>query len=149
MNRPRRHDYHFRNTWILPAPVRAVFNAVVDLENYPRWWRDVREVRKIDDDTAELVCRATLPYRLVLSMRRAEQDESTGRLRVWLGGDLEGSLAAHVTAGPAGTRLDITQEVRLAKPLLRAFSPVARPMFRLNHELMMRRGRRGLRARLT
>lgn len=145
----RLNDYRFRHTWFLPAPARAVFDAVVDLENYPRWWPDVREVRKVDDDTAELVCRATLPFRLVLRMRRAEQDETTGRLRVWLAGDLDGSLAAKVTGGPVGTRLDITQEVVAAKPLLRKLSPVARPVFRFNHELMMRRGRRGLRARLA
>ena len=145
----RFNDYRFRDTWFLPAPGHAVFDAVADLEHYPRWWPDVRSVRRIDEDTAELVCRASLPYRLVVRMHRAEQDEAAGRLRVHLGGDLEGSLAARVLDRPGGTALDITQEVVATKPLLRAFAPVARPLFRLNHALMMRRGRLGLLALLT
>ncbi|SFK41103.1 Polyketide cyclase / dehydrase and lipid transport [Amycolatopsis sacchari] len=145
----RLNGYRFRDTWFLPAPRRAVFDAVADLEGYPRWWPDVRSVRKIDEDTAELVCRATLPYRLVIRMRRAEQDASAGRLRVHLDGDLQGSLAARVLGHPRGTTLDITQEVVATKPLLRRLSPVARPLFQLNHALMMRRGRRGLLDRLA
>ncbi|MTD57372.1 SRPBCC family protein [Amycolatopsis pithecellobii] len=145
----RLNDYRFRDTWFLPAPRRAVFDAVVDVENYPRWWPDVRAVRRIDDDTAELVCRATLPYGLVIRMRRAEQNVSTGRLRVHLEGDLEGSLAASVLRHPAGTTLEITQRVQVRKPLLRKLAPVARPLFLANHAVMMRRGRTGLRARLT
>lgn len=145
----RFNDYLFRDTWFIPAPGRAVFDTVVDLENYPRWWPDVRSVRKIDDDTAELVCRATLPYRLIIRMRRAEQNESTGRLRVALEGDLEGSLAAAVLGHPRGTTLEITQRVVATKPLLRRLAPVAHPLFRFNHALMMRRGHSGLRERLA
>jgi uncharacterized protein YndB with AHSA1/START domain len=137
--------YRFRDTWFLSAPARTVFDAVVDLAGYPRWWPDVRSVSRIDDDTAELVCRAALPYQLVLRMRRAEQDAPSGRLRVQLAGDLEGSLAALVVRYPAGTRLDITQHVVATKPLLRHLSPLARPLFRANHALMMRRGQHGLR----
>ena len=138
------NSYRFRDTWLIAAPVPAVFDAVVDLAGYPRWWPDVRTVTQIDDDTAELVCRSTLPYRLVLRMRRSEQDAPAGRLRVQLAGDLEGSLAALVIRHSSGTKLDITQHVVATKPLLRRLSPVARPLFRANHALMMRRGRGGL-----
>lgn len=139
------NTYRFRDTWFIAAPPPSVFDAVVDVAGYPRWWPDVRSVRQVDDDTAELVCRATLPYRLVLRMRRTEQDAPAGRLRVELAGDLEGSLAALVVGQPAGTLLDITQHVMARKPLLRHLAPMARPLFRVNHALMMRRGHSGLR----
>jgi hypothetical protein len=103
---------------------------------------------EVDDETAELVCRAMLPYRLILRMHRREQDARAGRLRVDLSGDLEGSVAGLVTGTGGGTRLEISQEVVARKPLLRRLDPVARPAFRANHALMMRRGRRGLRIRL-
>lgn len=141
----RLNSYRFRDTWFVAAPARSVFAVVADLAGYPRWWPDVRSVSMVDEDTAEVVCRATLPYRLVLWMRRAEQDEPAGLLRVHIAGDLEGSLAALVIGHPAGTRLDITQHVVARKPLLRALAPVARPLFRVNHALMMRRGHHGLR----
>jgi uncharacterized protein YndB with AHSA1/START domain len=141
--------YRFRDTWSLRAPAAAVFDAVTDLARYPAWWPDVRSVSKVDDDTAELVCRASLPYRLVLRMRRAVQDEPTGRLRVELSGDLEGSLAGLVVPQGSGTRLEITQEVVACKAMLRRLDRLARLVFRANHALMMRRGQRGLRAHLA
>ncbi|GAB3582712.1 SRPBCC family protein [Amycolatopsis endophytica] len=145
----RVNAYRFRDTWLLSAPVRSVYDAVVDLAAYPRWWPDVIEVSRVDEDTAELVCRAALPYALTIRMRRAEEDPRTGRMRVHLTGDLEGSLAATAVPLPGATRLEITQQVIATKPLLRLLSPVARPVFRANHAVMMRRGRRGLAAHLS
>ena len=147
--RVRLNSYRFRDTWVIPAPMPAVFCAVVDLASYPQWWPDVRSVTKIDENTAEIVCQATLPYRLVVRMRRTEENEPAGRLAVDLDGDLRGSLAARVRTHLNGTTLDIHQDVVATKQLLRSLAPVARPLFQVNHALMMRRGQRGLRARLT
>jgi hypothetical protein len=142
--------YRFRSSWLLPgtAPER-VFGAVTDLAGYPRWWSDVRAVRRVDDDTAELVCRSRLPFRLVVRMHREHQDEHAGLLRVRLTGDLEGTLAGAVRPTGTGTLLEIIQDVHARKPLLRRLDTVARPIFRANHALMMRRGHRGLRSYLT
>jgi hypothetical protein len=142
--------YRFRSTWLLPgtAPER-VFGAVTDLAGYPRWWSDVRTVRRVDDDTAELICRSRLPFRLVVRMHRVHQDERAGLLRVRLSGDLDGVLAGAVRAAGAGTLLEITQDVQARKELLRRLDAVARPLFRANHALMMRRGHRGLSAYLA
>lgn len=143
------HNYRFRNAWSLAAPADRVFGAVVDLAGYPAWWPDVRTVTQVDDDTAELVCRSSLPYQLVVRMRRVEENVSEGRVHVDLSGDLEGSLRGVVRAHSGGTRLEITQHVVARKRLLRGLAPVARPAFRLNHALMMWRGERGLRAYLA
>ncbi|MBB4682973.1 SRPBCC family protein [Amycolatopsis jiangsuensis] len=143
-------EYRFRSSWWLPdVPVARVFDAVVDLESYPRWWPDVRTVRRIDDDTAEVVCRSRLPYRLVVSMRREHQDPVGGQVRVRLGGDLDGILAGVLHPVGGGTRLEITQHVRARKLLLRRLDGVARPFFRANHAWMMSRGHRGLSAYLV
>lgn len=141
--------YRFRSTWSLDAEPSVVFGAVVDLAGYPKWWSDVRSVRQIDEDTAELVCRSRLPYRLVLRMHRDHQDERAGRMRVRLSGDLEGVLAGRVVGAGRDTSLEITQEVTANKPLLRRLDGVGRPLFRANHALMMRRGQRGLRTYLA
>lgn len=140
--------YLFRTTWTLPVPAPAVFATLVDLGGYPEWWPDVRSVSRVDDDTAELTCRSNLPLKLTLCLTRVEENESAGRLAVALSGDLEGSLTGHVARNGRGTRLHITQHVVATKPLLRALSPVAHPVFRANHAMMMRRGLRGLRAHL-
>ncbi|MEC3974080.1 SRPBCC family protein [Amycolatopsis sp. H20-H5] len=141
--------YRFRSVWSLAAEPSAVFGAVVDLAEYPRWWSDVRSVRQVDEDTAELVCRSRLPYALVLRMHRDEQDERAGLMRVRLSGDLEGVLAGRVLGAGRDTSLEITQEVTATKPLLRRLDVIGRPLFRANHALMMRRGQRGLRSYLA
>jgi hypothetical protein len=144
------NEYRFRNVWSIEAAAAALFDAVVDLANYPRWWPDIRTVSRVDDDTAEFTCRSSLPYALVFRMHRAEQDERNGRLRVHLTGDLEGHLQGILAPHDARrTRLEISQRVVVNKRLLRWLSPVARPLFRANHAAMMRRGYRGLRAYLA
>lgn len=143
------NDYRFRNVWSVGAAAGRVFDALVDLTSWPRWWPDVRAVHRIDDDTAELLCRSTLPYALILRLRRAVQDERSGRLRVDMTGDLEGYTDAVVAPHDVGAQLAIDQRVVVTKPLLRTLAPVARPLFQVNHALMMRRGRRGLRAYLA
>lgn len=140
--------YQFRTTWVVPSPSRTVFQALVDLAEYPTWWPDVRSVTKVDDETAELVCRADLPLALRLRMTRVEENEPEGRVAVALSGDLEGTLTGRLAAGGRGTLLEIRQQVVARKAVLRRLSPVAHPVFRLNHALMMRRGLRGLRVHL-
>ena len=144
------NDYRFRNLWSVRATAARVFDALVDLANYPAWWPDIRAVNQIDDDTAEVVCRSVLPYALTFRLHRAVQDARRGRMRVDMTGDLEGYVqgvvAEHQTEGAV---LAISQQVVVTRPLLRALAPVARPLFRANHALMMRRGQRGFRAYLT
>ncbi|HEV2780582.1 MAG TPA: polyketide cyclase [Actinophytocola sp.] len=144
------HEYRFRHVWSVETAAAKVFGALVDLGSYPRWWPDVRSVSRVDDNTAELTCRALLPYALVFRMHRAEQDERNGLLRVHMTGDLEGYVQGVVAAHrPSQARLEISQEVVVRKKLLRRLAPVARPLFRANHAAMMRRGHRGLRAYLA
>lgn len=143
------HEYRFRSVWSIAASPPAVFHALVDLAGYPTWWPDVRSVSEVDEDTAEMVCQAVLPYRLTLRMRRAEQDEPNGRLRVDLTGDLVGYIGCVVDTERDRTRLKIAQEVVVTRRLLRMMGPVVRPLLVANHGAMMWRGQRGLRKHLT
>jgi uncharacterized protein YndB with AHSA1/START domain len=143
------NEYRFRSVWSIAAPPREVFHALVDLARYPDWWPDVRSVSEVDEDTAEVVCRSVLPYRLRMRMRRTEQDEPNGRLRVDLTGDLVGFLGCLLDSDRGRTRLKIVQEVVVTRPLLRVMAPLARPLLVANHGAMMWRGRRGLRKHLA
>jgi hypothetical protein len=137
--------YRFRSVWTLRVPVAEVFAVVTDPGTYPLWWPDIHGVGRVDDDTAEVVCRSVLPYALTFRMHRREQDLATGRMLIGLTGDLEGVMRGRFAPGPRGLRLAITQDVVVNKLLLRALSPVARPVFRANHAVMMWRGQCGLR----
>jgi hypothetical protein len=140
------NDYRFRSHWSVRAAAGRVFDTLVDLTRYPDWWPDIRAVTRVDDDTAEVTCRSVLPYALTFRLHRAVEDAAAGHMRVDMTGDLEGFVQGRVAEHRnAGALLAISQRVVVRKPLLRAFAPVGRPVFRANHALMMWRGQRGFR----
>ncbi|WP_228975443.1 SRPBCC family protein [Streptomyces sp. DH12] len=143
------HRYRFRSLWTLPAPAATVYAALERPEEYPRWWPQVRTARRIDRRSGTARIRSALPYALAVTLTERRRDPAAGVLEVTLTGDVEGWARWTVTPSAAGrSRALYEQEVRVRKPLLRRLAVPARPLFRANHALMMRAGRRGLAARL-
>lgn len=140
--------YRFRSLWTLSAPPARVYEALERAEAYPRWWPQVREVRQVDDVSGVVRVRSVLPYDLTFTVRATRHDPAGGVLEIALSGDIDGWARWTVTADGAGSLARYDQEVRVRKPLLRRFAVPGRPLFRLNHRLMMRAGRRGLAAYL-
>jgi hypothetical protein len=136
--------YRFRSAWQVDADDDAVFEVLADFASYPRWWRQIRSVERIDDDTASVLCRSALPYALRLRAQRTCEDRERGALEVRLTGDLDGW--SRWTLLPAGRRTTLVyeQEVVVHGRMLRWAGLVGRPVLRLNHAWMMRCGRLGL-----
>ncbi|MFI2606887.1 SRPBCC family protein [Kitasatospora sp. NPDC018619] len=158
------NHYRFRDVWRLAAPASAVFAALEDVRSYPLWWPEVREVRPTGEDSGEVVVRALLPYRLVIGLATSRRDPAAGVLEATMRGDLTGWSRFTVTpdgaagrggaggtgkAGGAGSRVLFEEDTRPGKPLLRRLALPLHPLFRANHAVMMRRGRRGLAAHLA
>ncbi|MDT0437176.1 MULTISPECIES: SRPBCC family protein [Streptomyces] len=140
--------HRFRVEWTLAAPPAAVYRVLERAEDYPRWWPQVRRVTPIDADSGVVRIRATLPYTLTLTARATRRDPGAGILEVSLTGDLEGRARWTLTAHGTGTHVRYDQEVVVRRTLLRRLAVPGRAVFRANHRLMMRAGRRGLAARL-
>ncbi|KPI30126.1 SRPBCC family protein [Streptomyces sp. NPDC048253] len=140
--------YRFRSLWALPAPPARVYDALERAEDYPRWWRQVREVNQVDAATGVIRVRSLLPYDLTFTAREVRRDAAAGVLEIAMTGDIDGWARWTVTAAGSGTLARYEQVVQVNKPLLRRFAVPGRPVFRLNHRLMMRAGRRGLAAYL-
>ncbi|MFI8305847.1 SRPBCC family protein [Streptomyces sp. NPDC085927] len=144
-----RNHYRFRSLWSLPAPAGPVYRALERIEDYPRWWPQVREVTRLDTTGGVARIRSVLPLDLTTTVREERRDPLAGVLEVRLSGDLDGWARWTVTpAGPGGTHARYDQEVDVRKPLLRRLAVPGRPLFHANHALMMRSGRRGLAAHL-
>ncbi|SEO39292.1 SRPBCC family protein [Actinacidiphila rubida] len=143
--------YRFRSTWQLRAEPDAVYRVLERPDTYPEWWPQVREVRQTGETTGVLRFRSVLPYDLTVNARSTRRDPRDGVLEVALTGDLEGWVRWTVSpgAGDRGTRLLFEQEVVVRKTLMRVLALPCRPLFRVNHLLMMRAGRVGLLARLA
>ncbi|CAM5309879.1 SRPBCC family protein [Streptomyces viridochromogenes] len=141
--------YRFCSLWELPAPPAAVHEVLERAEDYPRWWPQVREVRRIDDTTGVITVRSLLPYDLTFTAREVRRDRAAGVLEIAISGDLDGWARWTITLRGAGCLARYEQVVDVNKPLLRRFAVPGRPVFRANHRLMMRAGRRGLLALLA
>ncbi|MEU9519128.1 SRPBCC family protein [Streptomyces sp. NPDC048224] len=143
------NHYRFRSRWTLPAPAPAVYRELERIEDYPLWWRQVREVTRLDDTSGVLRVRSLLPYDLTTVLREGRRDPAAGVLEVAMSGDLEGWARWTVAPRGSGTLVRYDQEVVVRKPLLRRLAVPGRPVFRANHRVMMRAGRRGLAAHLA
>ncbi|MFF5453351.1 SRPBCC family protein [Streptomyces sp. NPDC012950] len=140
--------YRFRCVWRLAAPPATVYAVLERAEDYPRWWPQVREVVPRDGTSGTARFRSFLPYDLVVTVRALRLDPAGRVLEVGLGGDLEGRARWTLTPEGTGTRVLYEQEVEVRARLLRVLAVPGRPLFRANHALMMRGGRRGLAAHL-
>lgn len=140
--------YRFRSVWQLAAPPDAVYAVLERAEEYPRWWPQVREVTPVDETTGTARFRSVLPYDLVVTAVALRGDPEARVLEVGLSGDLDGWARWTLSEQGPGTRAVYEQEVEVRSPLMRAFAVPGRPVFRANHALMMRGGRRGLAAQL-
>ncbi|WP_405610612.1 SRPBCC family protein [Streptomyces sp. NBC_00076] len=136
--------YRFRSRWPLPADPAVVYDALERVEDYPRWWRQVREVNRIDATTGVVTIRSLLPYGMTFTAREVRRDPAAGILEVAVSGDIDGWVRWTISADGTGSLARYEQVVDVNKPLLRRFAVPGRPVFRANHRLMMRAGRRGL-----
>ncbi|MER7180468.1 SRPBCC family protein [Streptomyces hyaluromycini] len=138
------NHYRFRSLWPLPVPLTTVYEALRTVDEYPRWWPQVRSVNQLDDSVAVLTIRSFIPYDLTFTAREARRDPEAGVLEISMTGDIEGWARWTITSDGTGTLARYDQVVDVNKPLLRRLALLGRPFFRLNHRLMMRSGRRGL-----
>ncbi|WP_267245795.1 SRPBCC family protein [Streptomyces sp. PR69] len=141
--------FRFRTVWQLPAPPDTVYAVLERAGEYPRWWPQVRSVTARGDDGGSARFRSFLPYDLRVTARATRQDPHARVLEIALHGDLEGWARWTVTAHGSGARAVYEQEVDVRRPLMRVLALPCRPLFRANHAVMMRSGRRGLTALLS
>lgn len=143
------NHYRFHSNWSVEADFQTSYDALRDLGSYPSWWPEVKSVIPLSATRATVLIMGLLPYRLEFVLEQQTDDPEAGTLKASLAGDLQGWSSWRVEPDSSGCRLIYEQEVVVNKRLLRALAPLARPLFRLNHALMMRRGRRGLRRHLA
>src|SRR5690606_38143084 len=143
------NHYRFHSLWTLTAPAPVVYRVLVRIDDYPRWWPQVRAVTRIDDTAGTARIRSVLPSDLVVVLREERRDPAAGILEVTLTGDIDGRARWTVTPAEGGGCLArYEQEAEVRKPLLRRLAVPARCLFRANHTVMMRAGRRALAAYL-
>ena len=140
--------YVFVDEWDVAAPPEAVFAAIADARTYPQWWRPV--YLDVDaDGPAELGkesrqhFKGRLPYHLHTRSRVVALD-APRTVTAEVDGDLRGRGTWTLTPTATGTHVRFDWQVHADRRLLRALTPVLRPVFRWNHNWAIARAMDGL-----
>ena len=136
--------------WRLDAPIGQVWDALVDVETWPEWWPHVREVHTLHRGAANglasvrrLQWSSRLPYGFALEVETTEVQAPT-RLVGRASGDMAGVGAWELACEGTGTRVRYTWTLELHTRWMRLSAPLMAPVFRWNHEGVMRSGGLGL-----
>lgn len=147
--------YEFVTIWRIDAPLERVWNEIYYSENWPEWWRGVEQVTELkegDDLGVGSVRRYTwksiLPYRLTFDVETVRVEP----MKVIEGiayGELRGRGVWNITSEGELTVARYDWGVNTAKKWMNLISPVARPLFKWNHDVIMGWGAEGLGKRLN
>lgn len=143
-------EYRFLTTWLLEADRERVWDAIYDSERWPEWWPGVLEAEKLEEGDesgvgqfGRYVWKSKLPYKLEFHARTTKVERPH-----LLAGTVEGELAGTGTwrlfEEDGITVVTYRWEVETTKAWMNVLTPIARPLFAVNHDFVMRNGGEGL-----
>jgi len=143
-------EYRFLTTWLLEAPRERVWDAIYESERWPEWWHGVLEADKLEEGDADVVgqygryvWKSKLPYKLEFFVRTTNVDKPH-----LLEGNASGELAGvgrwRLFERDGVTAALYEWNVRTTRSWMNLLSPIARPIFAVNHDYVMRNGGQGL-----
>jgi uncharacterized protein YndB with AHSA1/START domain len=141
-------EYVFLHEWDVDAPQQQVFEALADARTYPQWWKPVY-IDVAGDCEPAVGCttkqhfKGKLPYTLHTTSEIVEYDPPNG-FSVEVVGDLTGSGVWTLTPGASGLHVRFDWTVFADRWFLKLLTPIARPLFRYNHDWSAERCREGL-----
>jgi hypothetical protein len=147
-------EYRFLTTWLLEAPREPVYERIWDSARWPEWWPGVTEAVELEPGGAGGVgrhgryeWRSRIPYPVRFEVV-ATKVEPPALLEGEASGGLEGIGRWRLFEQGAATAVLYEWNVRTTKAWMNLIGPVAAPVFRWNHDYVMRGGGEGLARRL-
>jgi hypothetical protein len=144
-------EYCFRTEWRVTGTVEEVAAVLADVRDLARWWPSVYlEVEQVESGAengvgkrARLRTKGWLPYTLDWELCVVESRHPNG-FTIEAKGDLFGRGVWTLEPSGAWTLVTYDWRVRAEKPLLKALSPLLRPLLAANHRWAMRKGEESL-----
>ncbi|HSI23010.1 MAG TPA: SRPBCC family protein [Methylophilaceae bacterium] len=147
--------YHFLTTWKLDAPRAAVCQAIEDSLAWPEWWPGVERVEELASGDANGIgsirrytWKGRLPYRLTFDVQVTHMELQT-MVEGVASGDVEGRGRWTFSTEGEFTVARYEWDVRPTLLWMRLLNPLASPLFRWNHDILMQQGGEGLARRLN
>lgn len=147
-------EYHFVSIWPINAPIERVWEEIHHAERWPSWWKYVAGVEELEPGAADgtgkrmrLLFRTRLPYTLGFDVR-VTRVQPPSELEAEATGELAGTGRWTLTPVAGGTLVRYNWDIRTTRRWMNLLAPVARPVFRWNHDELMRAGGQSLARRL-
>ena len=148
-------QYSFLSKWQIAAPVEEVWDLIYHSENWSSWWEDVKEVKELatgSDDGLGSVRRYrlaspmlyTLEFDLLLTDFRKYE-----LLKGEASGQLQGSGAWHFYQQGAICVVECHWNVSTTIAWMNAVAFLLAPVFRYNHDRVMKRGEASIKRKLA
>jgi len=143
-------EYRFLTTWLLEADRGRIWDAIYDSERWPEWWKGVLEAEKLEEGDesgvgqyGRYVWKSKLPYRLEFFVRTTRVERPH-----LLEGDASGELAGvgrwRLFEQGGVTAVLYEWNVRTTRSWMNLPAPLARPIYAVNHDYVMRDCAEGL-----
>lgn len=130
--------------------MKDVWEAISESDAWPTWWRGVEKVELIKQGDANDIgtvkrytWKSKLPYRLVFDMQTT-RIERHSLIEGAASGELEGTGVWTFTHANGVTTVRYDWNVDTTRRWMNLLAPVARPLFKWNHDVVMDWGREGL-----
>lgn len=143
-------EYRFLTIWLLDAPIEKVWEAIVDYEQLPIWWKAVARVEEIQPGDAggvgsvwNMVWRTPLSYRLAFESC-ITRVEAPHQLELTAVGEVEGVGRWELSPTEEGTLVRYYWMVKTTKPWMNFLALFLRPLMEWNHNAIMQQGGEGL-----
>ncbi|MGB8508680.1 MAG: SRPBCC family protein [Pyrinomonadaceae bacterium] len=147
-------SYEFVTVWRFRTPLAPVWDLISRAGDWPLWWRGVERVEELETGGVDGIggvrrytWKSRLPYRLKFDMR-VTRVEPMNCIEGDAFGELSGRGRWQFSEDGAVTRVRYDWRVETTKPWMNLLSPVARPLFAWNHDVVMNWGADGLAKRL-
>ena len=148
-------DYSFLTVWKFNAPLEKVYHSIHDADNYHLWWKGqskVETIKKGDELGVGAVkkfrTRSFLPYSLVYTGTVLEVEPLKKVVGTTVG-ELEGKGTWIFESENGTSTVKYYRVVKTNSALMNFLSPVFKPLFEWNHDVVMRWGEEGLKKYLA
>ena len=143
-------EFRLVTIWRIEAPLPQVCNAISSCLHWPDWWEGVEKVEVISPGDANgigglrrFTWKGQLPYRLTFDIRvtcAVPLQVLEGRAS----GELEGVGCWRLSREDPVTVVRHEWHVRTTRRWMNLLAPIAWPLFKWNHDQIMRQGGEGL-----
>lgn len=142
--------YEFVTIWRFQSPPEPVWEMIYHSDRWPEWWKGVERVERVraggENDIGSIyryTWKSKLPYRLTFEMQLTKVEP----MRIIEGtalGELSGTGRWQLSFADGITTARYDWQVETTKRWMNLLTPLARPLFKWNHNVVMRWGAEGL-----